>query len=93
MEPSVTIRTQSKGVTISIRLVFGILLAALSPSLDAVLDFAVNEFVVVESNVVGKGLILKLHHYLPFLVGLRPDATQSLSPGRVLSRSRLCCGR
>ncbi len=38
MEPSVTIRTQSKGVTMSIRLVFGILLAALSPSLLAQVD-------------------------------------------------------
>ncbi len=35
MEPSVTIRTQSKGVTMSIRLVFGLLLAALSPPLLA----------------------------------------------------------
>ncbi len=38
MERSVTIRTQSKGVTMSIRLVFGILLAALSPSLLAQVD-------------------------------------------------------
>ncbi len=38
MEPSVSISKQSTGVTMSIRLVFGLLLAALSPPLLAQVD-------------------------------------------------------
>ena len=58
MEPSVTIRSQSKGVSMSIRLVFGILLAALSPSLLAQVDSSSSAYQI--GQFVGFAFVMVL---------------------------------